>query len=153
MRRLRSGALRHVGRIERIVPTLDDSSSPLPVYETIAAEVRFAIEDLTAREFMQVQQIGAQLSTKIRIRWRPGIEATMRLARQINPGAAEPAYEYYEIQGITRDERLTRDLVLLCVKRDSDGFRGGEVIIPFVSVTADSTTVTADSTTVTADHG
>jgi head-tail adaptor len=120
-----SGELRHVGNIETRVAGVDNTGAPNVTYQLWAENVYFAIDDWKSPENFQAQQIDGQQTTRIRIRYRPGIVATMRLVYLTNPGESNPVYEYYDITGVTRDTLLRVEIQLNCVKRDAAGFRTG----------------------------
>jgi head-tail adaptor len=95
-------------------------------YVLWAENVRCAIDDWKPYEVMQAQQLGNQLSTRIRIRYRPGITTAMRLVYQTNPGQTPPVFEYYEIVGNVRDIQLRNECQLTCTLRTAAGFRTGD---------------------------
>lgn len=120
-----SGELRHIGNIEERIGGTDASGVPTATYQLWAENVRFAIDDWKSPEGMPAQQIGSNQTTRIRIRYRPGIVPTMRLVYCTNPGISPPVFEYYDITGVTRDITLRVEIQLNCVLRDADGFRSG----------------------------
>lgn len=153
IRPIQSGELRHFGRIERLVPTVDDSSNPIPVYESFIDPVRFSIDDFSVRETLVAQQVQSQLTTKIRIRFRPALEgaqaAQYRLVRVLDASADPPTEEFYDIQGSIRDINLRTELQLICIRRDAQGFRSDAV----TSQTATSDLLTEGGDTITTEDG
>lgn len=82
---LSAGRLRHRVRIERPTYTQDrDTGEMVKGWELVpgAEGVPAAIEPLSVREFMAAQQVQSEVSARIVIRRRPGIDATMRLVHR-----------------------------------------------------------------------
>jgi head-tail adaptor len=125
IRPTQSGELRHVGNIEKRIEGTDSTGTPNATYQLWAENVRFAIDDWKSPETFNAQQVEGIHYTRIRIRYRPGIDATMRLVYCTNPGQSPPVYEYYDITGVTRDITLRVEIQLNCTKRDAAGFRRG----------------------------
>jgi hypothetical protein len=133
---LASGQLRHVGTLEQLKraddgsPLVDAAGSPLVQYETFAEGVRFAIDDWKPTEQFLAQAVTGQLSTRIVIRYRPGMEGaapnTMRLVHLTNPGASPGTFDYYDIVGAVRDPTMRTQLTLTCTRRDAPGYRTGQ---------------------------
>jgi head-tail adaptor len=125
IRPMMSGELRHVCNIEQLIAGVDATGAPLATYQLWAQNVRYAIDDWKPYEVMQAAQLGNELNTRIRMRWRPGIVESMRLVMITNPGCSPAVYEYYDIVGAVRDIILRVEIQLTCVKRTSPGFRVG----------------------------
>jgi head-tail adaptor len=125
IRPTQSGELRHICNIEQLVEVLDASGTPVPTYQLWATNVSFAIDDWKPYETLAAQELGHTLNTRIRIRWRPGVVESMRLAVCTNPGYTPQVWEYYEIVGIVRDITMRVEMQLTCVKRTQAGFRRG----------------------------
>jgi hypothetical protein len=126
---LDSGDLRHVGNLEQRITGTDDTGAPSVSYDIFAAGVRFAIDDWKPTEAFQAQAVSGQLSTRLVIRYRPGMEGVapnqMRMAHITNPGASPVIVDYYEILGAVRDYTMRTQLILTCTRRDAAGFRTG----------------------------
>lgn len=84
---IEAGRLRHRVRIEQLVNLLDSNGDALQddqagevarVWEEVAT-VWAAIEPLSAREFIQSQATQSQITARIVIRFREGLNAAMRL--------------------------------------------------------------------------
>lgn len=156
---MESGKLRHLVVIERpeeIRGPNGGTSIRYVDWLTVRAEVL----PLSAREQWTAQQVASETDVRIRMRYRPGITAKHRLRHLKTPGSPS-VYDRYDIAGEPIDVRGRRkELEIMCVKRDAEGFRSGEpysdaaVVTPpddDLSWSADSTLVTADSTIYTAD--
>lgn len=84
---LAAGRLRHRVRIERYAEIPDSNgetiqdpvSGEIPREWVEVATVWAAVEPLSAREFIQSQAIQSQITARIVIRQREGLEASMRL--------------------------------------------------------------------------
>lgn len=81
-----SAKLRHRVRIERLAYLLDshgdvyqDENGETRQEWTEVATVWAAVEPLSAREFMQSQATQSQITARIVIRYRDGLDASMRL--------------------------------------------------------------------------
>ncbi len=123
---MQAGRLRHRGNIEQQVQKQDTTGAVTGKWVVWAENVPFAIEDMSTREQFAAQQVQSSVSVRIRMRWRPGITAKMRIAHV--PDTSNPtAIDYYDIEGPpTRDVTLRRELQLTCTKRDAQGFRSGK---------------------------
>lgn len=119
---MQGGKLRHRITIEvlqkRQGPTgkiLDDEWTP--VFSREAAEV---LPD-RAGEFFAAQQVQATGNALIRMRHRDGVTAEMRVRHHIAPGVDD----FYDIQGVVPFQSRWRELRLMCLRRDAEGFRRG----------------------------
>lgn len=103
---LNAGRLRHVVTIQKKGTGKDPFGAPLPgwvdVWTTIPAEVI----PLSAREFMASANEHAQVSARITIRWREGMDATMRI---IHRGTI------YNIAGVLPDNTSGLEYITLPV--------------------------------------
>lgn len=80
MKPLAAGRLRHRLRIER--PTLMQdpaSGAGTTTWTTVADDVYAAIEPLSANSFIAAQTLKSKISVRIVIRYRSGLNTTMRL--------------------------------------------------------------------------
>ncbi len=131
LRRIQSGDLRHVGDLEKLDVGTDASGTPLTTYTLFAKDVRFAIDDWKPIETFVANAVQATLSTRIRIRWRPGLEgaapSTFRLKHVLDYASSPQLVEYYDIVGAVRDSTLRIELQLLCTRDDGSGYRIGTI--------------------------
>lgn len=119
------GELRHRVTIQRRIDTTNDRGGPVETYEDWFeswAEVR----DLTPREQFQAQQVGAEITKKVRIRYRPGLDEKCRIRWVPRGGQSPTVFEYLDVAGppIAVDGRAN-ELWLMCVKRSPENFRTG----------------------------
>lgn len=86
---LEAGRLRHRVDIEQRADVQDATTGALtPAWTTVVADVPAAIEPLSVREFLGGQALQSQVTTRIVIRHRAGLDASMRIrhgARIYNP--------------------------------------------------------------------
>jgi head-tail adaptor len=125
IRPTQSGELRHVGNIEQLITAVDAHGVPTSDYVLWAENVHFAIDDWKPYEQLAAQQLGSQLNTRIRLRYRPGIVPSMRLVYLTNPGMPDSVFEYYDIVGVVRDITMRVEMQLTCILRNAPGFRTG----------------------------
>lgn len=121
---MQSGKLRHRISIERPVETQDGSTgaiaiSWLPIANRISAEV---LPD-RAQEYFAAQQIQSSTNAMIRIRYRVGVEPPMRVKHHLQD--TPEITEVYDIQGVVHFQSGFREIRLMCLKRDAEGFRRG----------------------------
>lgn len=69
------------------------------------ATVWAAIEPLSGREFFAAQQVNSEVTTKIRIRYRDGIKAYMRI---------KYGERIFDIQSVIDPKEQHKELVLMC---------------------------------------
>lgn len=125
---MESGKLRHQVTIQRPRNATGELGGVTQVWEDFLVDIRAEVLPLTAREQWQAQQVTAETDTKIRIRYRPGITAQMRV-RHLRPGSAgsPQIWDYYDLTGDPIDVNGRHfELHLMCVKRSAEGFRTGE---------------------------
>lgn len=89
-----AGALRHRVRIDQLVSTRDSDGVLTQAWLEVAT-VWAAIEPLSAREFVAASAIQSQVVARITMRYRPGIEAMMRLVHR---------GQVYNIEGVLADK-------------------------------------------------
>jgi len=97
---LRAGELRHQVTIQRRIETQDVGGAMLVSWEDVAT-VWAQIAPLSAREYLQSAALQSEITARIKIRHRPGLDATMRIVhgeKIYNPAAwlpdAESGIEY-----------------------------------------------------------
>lgn len=89
---MRLGPLRHPLRIERPVQTQDATTGALTESWETFAEVKGAIEPLSAREFIGAKATQSEYTSRILIRYIPGVLPSMRVI-DVRKGAV------YELAG------------------------------------------------------
>ena len=100
------GRLRHRVTIEELVTELDSDGAQVPTWipfgdgRALPAE----ISPLSARELIAAHAVHSKVTTRIRLRYRPGITAGMRVRHRDM---------VYEIEGVIPDPDSGRRLVTL----------------------------------------
>jgi head-tail adaptor len=121
------GKLRHRVTIERQVKVQNPATGEI-VSDYVAVEgmERLSAEVLPDRasEFFAGRQIQATQNAMIRMRWRNGVDATMRAKHHLSDGA-DPIVEYWDISGVVHFQDRFREMRLMCLQRDAEGFRRG----------------------------
>jgi SPP1 family predicted phage head-tail adaptor len=101
---MKAGALRHRVTIQQLTITQGPSGDLVEAWTDVAT-VYGAVEPLSGREYWQAQQVAAETSIRVRIRYRPGMETTMRLSHDGRT---------LEILSIVDPEERHRELQLMC---------------------------------------
>lgn len=105
---MRAGLLRHLVTIEHYTVirlpngTIIEDWAP---FANVWAEVR----DLRGREFWSAQQVQSEVTTRILIRYLPGVSSDMRVVHE---------GQVYEIDHILEPDGRRRELQLLCKRTD-----------------------------------
>lgn len=119
------GLLRHKVDIERVLDDQTARGGPVTDYVPFLSDIWAEVLHLTPREQWQAQQIASEINMKVRIRYRPGLDAKMRVKWQRQPGSPT-LYEYMDVDGPPIEVEGRRDEVwLMCIRRDAEGFRTG----------------------------
>lgn len=102
-----AGRLRHRVTIERRVNVQDATTGAVtPTWVSVARDVPAAIEPLSVREFIAAAAVQSEVSVRIVIRYRTGIDATMRVRQ---------GKTVYAVEGVLADAGSGRDyLTLAC---------------------------------------
>jgi SPP1 family predicted phage head-tail adaptor len=122
---MRAGPLRHRITLEQPVSARSGSGAVRDIYEPWLENIRGAIEDIRGNESWVAHQIAADVSTRIRIRYREGVTAKHRVRHDRLPGSPT-GIDYYEIESVIRADGKKTELWLFCRKRDAEGFRTGQ---------------------------
>jgi len=101
---IRAGELRHRVTIQQKSVTRNTFGEEIVTWQDVAT-VWAAIEPLRGREFFESQQVNAEVTTRIRIRYRPGITPTMRVVY---------GSRIFDIQAVINVEERNRELHLMC---------------------------------------
>lgn len=101
---LKIGKLKHRVTLQEYTATRDSYGAELEAWVDIAT-VWASVEPLTGREYFQTQQINAEISTKVTIRFKAGVTAKMRLIYNDR---------VFEIISVINTEEKDVQLVLMC---------------------------------------
>lgn len=106
-----AGALRHRIAIDRLVTTQDPQTGALAeTWEPVATDVPAAITPLSGNEFISAAKLSAQVTARITIRYRSGLNSAMRI-RHSNA--------VYEIVAILPDNKSGQEwLTIMANKKE-----------------------------------
>jgi head-tail adaptor len=110
--------------IERPVTVQDqDTGDDTVTYEPVPGFIRIGADVLPDRagEFFAARQVQATRNAMVRIWYQPGLVENMRLVHHVRPGMDE----YWDIQGLVPFQSQQRELRLMCLWRDAEGYRRG----------------------------
>lgn len=98
--------------------------APVDNYADVV-EVWASIEPLQPREYLAAAAINSDITVKIRIRKRAGVDATTRIRWTHGPGSPQIT-EYFDVEGPPIEVLMNQTEVwLMCKKRTTPGFRSG----------------------------
>lgn len=101
---MRAGQLRQRVTIQEKDPTQDEYGEPAPTWSDVAT-VWAAVEPLRGGEFLEARRLGAEVTTRIRIRYRDGITPEMRVVGGDHT---------YDIEAVIHVEERQREIQLMC---------------------------------------
>lgn len=110
--------------IERPVRVQDpDTGDDVETWEAVPNFVRIGADVLPDRagEFFAARQIQATTNAMVKMWYQPGLDETMRVVHHVRPGFDE----YWDIQGLVPFQSQQRELRLMCLKRNAEGYRRG----------------------------
>ena len=76
---IKAGVLRHRIDIEQLTITQDSSGDAVRSWSALHSSVPASIEPLSARDFIAASAVQSQIVARITIRYRAGLNASMRL--------------------------------------------------------------------------
>ena len=118
-----AGSYRRRADIEQQVQTKDSTGSIVPTWKTLWRNVPCSINQFQGRghEAFAAQQVQADVEWKIAFRWRPDLDASMRVVEYLD--AARTKSTVYNVEAVLPDKTNRREITLLCRTRLSEGFR------------------------------
>lgn len=109
-----AGKFRHVGTLQSRVETQNPSTGAIVVtWSTFEADVRADIRYLGGLETLKSDAPTAIARASIRIRYRPGVVASMRFVETDGPT--------FDIKSISPDDTGKREIDLICESGASNG--------------------------------
>lgn len=124
------GKLRHRITIYKPNEAQDAAGQMVPAGEPIAIASRISAEVLPDRagEFFEARTVQATTNAMIRIRYRPGVadgnpEGTKIFVKHHIRDGASPVFELWDVEGIVHFQSRFRELRLMCIKREEQGWR------------------------------
>lgn len=110
---MRAGDLRHRVELQRPVFSQDPVTGEMTPAWVEVAKIYAAIESLSARDFLAAAAAQSKVSARIVIRYRAGIDPTMRIVYRD---------KIYNIEGVLADPKSGLDyLTLPCSEGVNDG--------------------------------
>ena len=106
---MRAGKLRHRVTIQKNTPSQNDLGEAIASWSTVAT-VWAAVEPLQGREFFEARQEQADVTTRIRIRWRDDVSVENRVTWTDPANTAH----VYDITAVLADPTHLWQLVLMC---------------------------------------
>lgn len=103
---MRAGTIRSRISLQRPVRIKDDTGEMIVDQWSEFAKVWAAVEPITGREYMAASEFRASTTTRIRIRWRPDVDASMRVVA--DDGTV------YSVDAVLPVRGLTRQIHLMC---------------------------------------
>lgn len=100
-----SGTYRHRISIQNRVVTENSLGEIAPDWQDVVVGASALVEDLNGRDLVAAQDVHALVNTRIRMRYRSGITARMRV---IFRG------QIYNIESVIRNDAVNVELMLLC---------------------------------------
>lgn len=110
---MRAGLLRHRVTIQQRTESQGGTGEVTWTWADLST-VWAAIEPVSEREYFAAAQVQSEAVTRIRMRYRDDIRPKMR----VKFGA-----RYFDIQGVRQAFGEFKELHLMCVERDADGWR------------------------------
>ena len=101
---MEAGKLRQRVILQSFVATRDAYGEPIETWSTVVT-LWGAVEPLTGREFYQAQQVNAEITHKVRIRYRTLTNSRMRFLL---------GTRIFEILYIVNENERNRELIMLC---------------------------------------
>lgn len=110
---MRAGSLRHKVKLQQVTVTPDPTTgAPANTWADISnPNVFAAVEPLSGREYHEARSRNSEVDTRIRIRYRSGIAAKMRVLW---------GSRTFDIKAVLNLEERNRELHLMC-KEYTDG--------------------------------
>ena len=105
------GKLRHRITLQEYREILDQYGTPIDQGWQDVATVWASVEPIQGREYIQLQNTQSGLTTRIRIRYRPGITPAMRVLY---------GTRVFDIQSVIDFEERHIELQLMCIERVGD---------------------------------
>lgn len=154
---MQSGKFQHLITIETPTRTQSENGDDAETWAAVSGFARIMAEVLPDRagEFFAARQIQATRNALIRLYYQPGIIETMRVVHHVRPGIDN----YYDITGVVSFQSRQREIRLMCLWREAEGYRRGTDLLNPSSgdsdlpefLTVDLTSITGDATSPTVD--
>lgn len=110
---MKTGSLRQRFDIERPVKVQDSSGDPVVDWAPVARNIPARLEPLRGNELLAALAVASKVESRIIMRFRSDIDATMRLKRYIGNGH----YEIFNIAAVLIDDKSGREYLTLPVTK------------------------------------
>jgi SPP1 family predicted phage head-tail adaptor len=121
---MQPGKLRHRGTIQVGIESQDAAGQIRTTWQNLHERVNCEVLPDRAGEFFAAQQVQSTTNALIRLRHVDGITPKMRFVHHLKD--QPPLDEYWDIEGVVPFQSRFRELRLMCLKRDAEGYRRGE---------------------------
>ena len=101
---MRAGTLDQRIELQELVSGFDDYGQPINEWQTVLSAWA-AVEPLQGREYLAAMQTTSETTIRVRLRYRPGVKAAMRVKH---------GTKLYGIQSVIDVKSTGRELVLMC---------------------------------------
>ena len=100
------GSLRHrLSIYDKGTIVRNGTGEEIPAYDTLVATVWGAVEPMSGREFIQANQVQADVTMRLRIRYRADVRPEMRVTEGTH---------VYEIESVLDQRGEKKELHLMC---------------------------------------
>jgi SPP1 family predicted phage head-tail adaptor len=104
---MQAGRIRYRLRFEKPMCIKDDTGEVIVDQWVEAFEVWGSLEPVSGREYMSASEFRAGVTTKVRVRWRAGLDASMRIVSKSDG-------TIYDISTILPVQGLHKEAVIMC---------------------------------------
>lgn len=120
---MQSGKFQQLITIQRALRPQNAGGDLAETWEDVSGFARIMAEVLPDRatEFFASRQIIGTTNALIRLYFQPGIDQGMRVVHHVRTDLNE----YWDIQGVISFQSRQRELRLMCLARDAEGYRRG----------------------------
>jgi len=101
---MRAGDLRHRITLQQKTETRDSFGAVIETWNDVAT-LYASIEPLRGKEFFDAQQVNAEVTIRIRIRYRSGVTPNMRVLFGTRT---------FDIQSVINVDERNREMILMC---------------------------------------
>jgi SPP1 family predicted phage head-tail adaptor len=117
---VRAGRLRHRITLQRRVESQEATGEVTWSWADVA-EVWASVEPIAGREYFAAAQVSSEVNTRIRLRYRPGLNEKLRVVFISEPGSPGLVH-YYDVLSVINWQERDREVHLMCRQRGAEGF-------------------------------
>lgn len=104
---MQAGQLKHVIDIQVALNSRDGYGASTQEWITFLNRIRALVEPLSGKEFFAAQQVNAEITHSIKIRYRTGIKPAMQVKFGVR---------YFDIKSVIDIKEERREMYLMCVE-------------------------------------